>query len=53
MACRVADACDHAELRAQPEIGRCRFIRASSVNAFSLPRVSASALSRAADLATR
>ena len=53
MACRVADACDHAERQAQPEIGRSDSPRASSVNAFELRRVTTDDLSREADVATK
>ena len=53
MACRVADACDHAERQAQPEIGRSDSPRASSGNAFELRRVTTDNLSRAADVAAR
>jgi hypothetical protein len=51
MACRVADACDHAEHTAKPEIG-VGFDRACSVIAFELPRISSDNSSRAADVAT-
>ena len=47
---RVADACEHAERTAEPELAQ-RFTRACSVNAFSMPRVATGNLSRAADVA--